>query len=325
MEFRRLGNSGLQVSAIGLGTNTFGTDVDEASAANVIGAFLDAGATFIDTSDSYPPFGKQGLSEEYIGRALKGARRGQAIVATKVASKVGDGPNDQGTSRQHIVEGVNANLRRLDMEHIDLLQIHRPDVNTPIEETMRALDDLVQAGKIRYIGCSNFTGWMVVEAAFASRQGGLAPFVSVQPEYNMLSRGIERELVPACLKYGLGVIPYYPLAGGFLTGKYQRGQDRPADSRGGRRPQQLNRWINEGNFDVIEKLQAFAQERNHTLAELAIAWLLHKPAVTTVICGASKPEQPVANIKAAEWKLTPAEVKELDELTAFATGPGARG
>jgi len=316
MEFRRLGNSGLQVSTIGLGTNTFGTDVDEATADRLIGAFLDTGATFIDTADSYPPFGQLGLSEIYIGKALKGARRQQAIVATKVASKVGDGPNDQGTSRQHIIDGVNAGLKRLDMDYVDLLQIHRPDPNTPIEETLRALDDLVTAGKIRYVGCSNYTGWMVVEAAWASKTNHLVNYVSVQPEYNLLSRGIEKELVPACQKYGLGIIPYYPLAGGFLTGKYKRGEDRPADSRGGRRPQQLNRWTNDANFDAIDKLTAFAEARGHTIAELAIAWLLHKPAVTTVISGASKPEQPVANAKAAEWKLTPAEVKELDDITA---------
>ncbi len=326
MEYRRLGNSGLMVSAIGLGTNMVGTDLDAGGIDRVLGAFLDGGANFVDTADAYPPGRTPGLSEEMIGVALKApGRRQKVILATKVASKVGDGPNDVGTSRQHIIEGVNAGLRRLDVDHMDLLQMHRADVNTPIEETLGALDDLVRAGKIRYIGCSNYTGWMVVEAMWASKREHFASYVSVQPEYNILSRGIERELMPACQKYGVGIIPFYPLAGGFLTGKYLPGAEAPADTRGARRPQSVARWQNDRNFETIGKLDAFAQARGHTIAELAMAWLLAKPMVATVIAGTSRPEQATANCKAADWKLTAAEVKELDDLTAWAvTAPAGR-
>lgn len=316
MEYRRLGFSGLQVSAIGLGTNTFGTDVDPAKADAVIGQFIDDGCNFIDTADSYPPFGKQGASEEIIGAALKNGRRSKVLVATKFYSRTGEGPNDMGGNRNHVMDAVNDSLRRLDMDYIDLYQMHRPDPNTPIEETLRALDDLVKAGKVRYVGCSGFAGWQLVEALWTSQEEHLAKFCSAQPEYNLLSRGIEKELVPACQKYNVGIIPFWPLAGGFLTGKYKRGQERPADTRGAKRPGQLDRWTTDHNFDVIEGLEQFALKREHSLAELAVAWLLARPQVSTVICGVSRAEQVTANAKAAEWTLTPDDMTEIDKILA---------
>ena len=317
MEYRRLGPSGLQVSALGLGTNMFGTDVDEARADQVVGTFLDAGCNFIDCADSYPPYGRQGSSEEILGGALQPAgRRGRTIVATKFYSKVGPGPNDQGGSRHHVLEACEASLRRLGVAYIDLYQMHRYDPNTPLDETLRALDDLIKAGKVRYVGCSGYAGWQLVEALWTARTEHLPPFISVQPEYNLLSRDIERELVPACQKYGTGIIPYWPLAGGFLTGKYTRGAARPADSRGGKRPQMIDRWTSEVNFERLDALDGFALKREHTLAELAIAWLLVRPNVDTVIAGASKPEQVAANAKACDWKLTAADLKDIDAILA---------
>ena len=250
------------------------------------------------------------------GQALKNGRRNKVLVATKFYSKVGPLPNDVGGSRKHVMDAVEASLRRLDIDTIDLYQMHRPDPNTPIEETLRALDDLVKAGKVRYIGCSGYAGWQLVEALWTSKAQHLNPYVSVQPEYNMLSRSIEKKLIPACQKYDIGIIPYWPLAGGFLTGKYKRGAARPDDTRGSKRPGSLDRWTTEANFDVLEALEAFATTRGHTLAELAVAWLLARPQVDTVICGVSRAEQVVLNAKAADWKLTADEMKELDGILA---------
>ena len=312
MEYRRLGSSGLQVSALGLGTNTVGPDLDEAATEAVIGRLLDLGANFIDTADAY----SRGVSESHIGKALNRlGRRNQAIVATKCGIPMSEAPNDGGASRQHITESVHNSLRRLQTDHIDLLQIHRPDPNTPIEETLRALDDLVTAGKIRYIGCSNYAAWQLVEALHTSTASHLSRYVSIQPEYNLLTRGIEAEIVPVCQRYGVGVIPYSPMAAGFLSGKYKRGQDRPADARGGKRPSAyFDRWLTDRNYNAVEKLEPWVAERGHTLSELAIAWLLTRPAVSVVIVGASRVEQIDANVKATEWKLTPEEAKEVTEL-----------
>jgi len=314
MEYRRLGNSGLQVSCLGLGTNTVGPDLDEAATEAVLGKLLDVGANFIDTADVY----SRGTSESHIGKALANMqRRKDAIVATKCGIPMSDAPNDRGASRQHIVESVNNSLRRLQTDYIDLFQIHRPDPETPIEETLRALDDLVSAGKIRYIGCSNHAAWQIAEAVNCSRDNHLARYVSLQPEYNIVSRGIEAEIVSACQRYGLGLIPFSPLAGGFLTGKYKRGEARPADARGAKRPGPFfDRWMTDRNYDAVNKLTAFAAERGHTTAELAIAWLLARPAVSVVIVGASRVEQVAANAKAAEWKLTADEAKAVVELVA---------
>lgn len=222
-----------------------------------------------------------------------------------------------GGSRSHILNEVNDSLRRLQTDYIDVFQMHRPNTVEPIDETMRTLDDLVRAGKIRYLGCSNYSGWQLAEAMSAAKEQHYARYVSVQPQYNILSRDIERELMPACQYYGVGIIPYLPLAGGFLTGKYRRGQERPADARGGKRPGPFfDRWLSDHNYDVVEGLEGFAGERGHPVSELAVAWLLARPMVSTVICGVSRVAQVEANAKAAEWKLTPDEVKQVEELSA---------
>ena len=308
MEYRQLGKSGLQVSAVGLGANNFGRRVDAQGTATVIGHALDVGINLIDTSNSYGGT----LSEEYIGRALKG-RRDQAIVATKVSSRMGDGPNRAGNSRQHIMMEVENSLRRLDTDYIDLYQIHWVDPNTPIEETLRALDDLVRQGKVRYIGCSNFSAWQVCEAIWTSKTKGLTSFASVQPAYSMLNRAIEGELLPFCAEYGVGVLPYYPLANGFLTGKYRRGQQAP---QGTRLSENDRGMLTDAMFDVLEDLEAFSDERGHTVLELAFAWLLASPAISSVIAGATRVEQVIANSKAAAWHLTADEMGQIDTLLA---------
>ena len=309
MEYRQLGKSGLQVSAIGLGTNTFGRAVDAEQAAAIVHRALDLGINFIDTADIYG----RGVSEEYIGRALKG-RRQEAVVATKVAGPMGDGPNMRGASRQHIIDGLHASLRLLDTDYVDLYQVHFVDPNTPIEETMRALDDMVRSGLVRYIGCSNFMAWQVCEAQWAARAHHLTPFVSVQPQYNIISRAIEHELVPFCQAYGVGIIPYSPLAGGFLTGKYRPGEAPPEGTRYHNSPF-ADRILTERNFQQLQRLEAFASARGRSVGDLAIAWLLARPMVSTVIIGATKPEQVETNVKSGEWQLTAEEMKELDEIT----------
>ena len=306
MEYRQLGRSGLQVSVIGLGTNNFGRRVDAKGTATVIGHALDVGVNTVDTSNSYGGT----LSEEYIGKALKG-KRDQAIIATKVSSRMGDGPNQAGNSRQHIMSEVENSLRRLDTHYIDLYQIHFPDPNTPIDETLRALDDLVRQGKVRYIGCSNFTAWQVCEAIWTSKALALTPFISAQPAYSMLDRRVEAELIPFCAQYGVGILPYYPLANGFLTGKYRRGESAP---EGTRLAENDRGMFTDKMFDLLEGLERFCAERGHTVLELAFAWLLANPSVSCVIAGATKVEQVVANSKAAGWHLTEDEMGEIEGL-----------
>lgn len=304
MEYRTLGSSGLQVSLAGLGCNNFGRRCDAAQTAAVVNAALDLGVTFFDTADVYGP---GGLSEEYLGKALQG-RRQQAIVATKFGSPMGEGPLWIGASRRYIHNAVEASLRRLGTDYIDLYQIHFPDPKTPIEETLRALDDLVRAGKVRYIGCSNFAAWQVVESAWVARTQHLTPFVSAQNQYNLLDRRVERELVPACRQYGLGILPYFPLASGFLTGKYRPGEPPPAGSRLAVAGAMAERVLTEANFDVLVKLEAFAHERGHTMLELAIGWLASQPHVASVISGATTPEQVQQNVAAVSWRLNPEDV-----------------
>ena len=308
MEYRQLGRSGLQVSAIGLGTNNFGRRLDDADTAVVINHALDVGINMIDTANSYGGT----LSEEYIGRALKGKRQ-RAVVATKVSSRMSEGPNQAGNSRQHIMTEVENSLRRLSTDYIDLYQIHFTDANTPIEETLRALDDLVRQGKVRYVGCSNFMSWQVCEAVWTSRTLGLTSFVSVQPKYSMLDRQIEAELAPFCREYGVGILPYFPLANGFLTGKYRRGQPAPPGTRLGEGDRGM---FSDANFDILEGLESFAEERGHTILELAFAWLLANPAVSSVIAGATKAEQVVANARTAGWHLSEEDMAEVEALLA---------
>lgn len=308
MQYRQLGRSGLWVSVVGLGTNQFGGKVDEKGVAEIIDAALDLGVNFIDTADVYTG----GKSEETIGKAIA-KRRDQVVLATKVGSRTGDGPNDVGASRRHIIAGVEASLRRLGTEYIDLYQIHRFDPHTPFEETMRALDDLVRSGKVRYIGASNYAAWQLCRANDVAEMRGWTPFISIQPHYHMLERSIEKELVPYCEAFGVGIIPYFPLAGGFLTGKYRRGQAPPPGSRG-EASAYVQQYFTERNFDVIERLEAFAKARGKSVAELAIAWLIARPQVASVIAGVTSVAQLQHNVKASEWELSPEEMQEIEQI-----------
>jgi len=309
MEFRKLGNSGLKVSAVGLGGNNFGWWADEQTSATVVNHAIESGINFIDTADVYD----RGHSEEFIGRALKG-KRTQVVIATKFGNPMGMSPNEKGGSRLHIKQAVDASLKRLQTDYIDLYQMHLADPTTPIEETLRALDDLVKAGKVLHIGCSNFAAWQLCEALWTSKANNLNAFITVQPQYNILARQIERELVPCCQQYNIGIIPYSPLASGFLTGKYRKGEQPPADARLSGPNPAFRRIFTDANYDKLAKLEAFAKERGHAVGELAIAWLLAKPCVCTVIAGARKTGQVDANIKAGDWKLTADEVAKVDEI-----------
>jgi aryl-alcohol dehydrogenase-like predicted oxidoreductase len=311
MEYRRLGNSGLRVSELGLGANNFGWWADEQTSIAVINHALDMGINYIDTADMYD----RGRSEEFVGKALKG-KRANVVIATKFATPMGEGPNDKGGSRHYIMKAVEASLKRLQTDYIDVYQMHNPDTETPIEETLYALDDLVHAGKVRYIGCSNFAAWQLCEALWTSTANHLHSFVTVQVRYNVLERSIETELVPCCRKYGIGVIPWGPLAGGFLTGKYQQGEQAPADARLAKPVGIYSHIFTDDNWNKLSKLKAFAAKRGHTVAELAIAWLRAKPWITSVIAGARTVEQLSANLPAMQWKLTEDEIAEVDAIAA---------
>lgn len=310
MEYKNLGGSGLRVSVVGLGCNNFGRRCDQAATSAVVEKALDLGVTLFDTADIYGP---RGMSEEYLGVALKGKRR-DAVIATKFMGPMGDGSLWGGASRRYIFDAVDASLGRLQSDYIDLYQVHFPDVNTPIEETMRALDDVVRAGKVRYIGCSNFAAWQVVEAQWVARSKNLTEFITAQNQYNLLDRRIERELVPAVKQYNLGILPYFPLASGFLTGKYKRGEEPPEGTRlaGGGRADQI---LNEGNFETLQKLEAFASDAGHSMVDLAIGWLASQAHVSSVISGATKPEQVEQNVAAGDWRLSTEELTRVDEIT----------
>ncbi|MDO9445003.1 MAG: aldo/keto reductase [Dehalococcoidia bacterium] len=310
MEYRNLGRSGLQVSVVGLGTNNFGMRMDAGQAADVVHACLDQGITLFDTADIY---GGRGKSEEFLGAALKG-RRDEAIVATKFAGPMGEGPLRSGGSRRYIMQEVEASLRRMDTDYIDLYQMHFPDPKTPQDETMRALDDLVTSGKVRYLGNSNYAGWQIANAAWIAKSEHLSPFVSAQNQYSLLDRRIEAEVVPAAREFGLSILPFFPLASGLLTGKYKRGQAAPEGARLSAGPQ-ADRLLTEQNYDTVEKLEAFAQERGHTILELAFSWLASLDYVGSVIAGATRPDQVAANAAAASWRLTSEEMAEVDRLT----------
>jgi aryl-alcohol dehydrogenase-like predicted oxidoreductase len=318
MEYRQLGKSGLKVSAIGLGGNTSGNGADEAQTGRIVNHALDIGVNFIDTADVY----SRGASEQYVGKAVAG-RRHQAIIATKVRGRTGDLPNDEGLSRKHIMDGVEASLKRLNTDYIDLYQVHSVDPTTPIYETLTALDDLVHQGKVRYLGCSNFAAWQLCEALWAADRKDLTPLVSVQPRYNLLDRAIERELVPFCRQYGIGIIPYSPLASGILTGKYRAGEPPPPDTRAARNPRLL-RQLTADQLGKVNVLAKWAREQGHTVGELALAWLLARPEVSTVIAGATKPEQVDENARAAEWRLDDAALHQIDEVLSTSTAEGQR-
>jgi aryl-alcohol dehydrogenase-like predicted oxidoreductase len=308
MEYRNLGSSGLQVSAIGLGTTNFGRrDMGLAESTTVVHEAVDAGINLIDTANTYGP------AEEYVGKACRGMRD-RVIIATKVSSPVGTGPNRQGASRAHVLEQLHRSLKRLRTDYVDLYQLHVPDPQTPLQETLSVLDELVRDGKVRYIGCSNFAAWQVARAVETSGTFGLERMISTQSEYNVLSRAAERELVPCCLEYGVGIMAYHPLDSGFLTGKYRKGQPPPDQSRLFHVPSIADRLLTDPRFALAERLEAFAAERGHSLLELAIGWLLSRPAVDCAIIGASRKGQAAANVAASGWILSADEIRAIDEL-----------
>lgn len=310
MEYRNLGKAGVKVSAVGIGCNQFGGKVDAAGTKAVVHRALDEGINFFDTADVYGT--PDGRSEEFVGAALQG-QWGNVVIATKVRFKMGDGPNDVGASRYHILNGVEASLRRLRTDHIDLYQIHAWDESVRVEETMKALDDLVRAGKVRYIGTSQFSAWQLAHTNAVAEMMGWEPFVSIQAHYNLLEREAERELMSYCTGAKVGFLPYFPLAGGLLTGKYKRGEPPPAGSRGEFSPYVKNR-MTDANFDKLDNLVAFADSHGRTLHELAFAWLLGREQIPSVIAGATTPEQVSANVNTIEWKLSADEMIELKAL-----------
>ena len=317
MEYRQLGRSGLEVSLVGLGTNNFGRRCDQSQSSAVLDQALDLGINFIDTANIY----SAGESEIHIGHWLTG-KRDRVLIATKFGLNMGDGPMQQGGSRQHMMASVEASLDRLQTDYIDLYQIHRVDRSIPIEETLGALDDLVRSGKVRYIGASNFDAWHLCEAEWVARTRHLNRFVSVQNYYNLLKREIEREVTPYCETYGVGIIPYFPLESGFLTGKYRRGTSPPEGGglTGSPRGEEL---LRDENFDRLDRLVVFAEERGHTLLDLAIAGLAAQPAVSSIIAGAIAPEQVVANVAAAGWTLGADDRADLDRVLP-SPHPGCR-
>ncbi len=308
MTYRRLGDSGLVVSALGLGGNNFGRRIDLDATRAVVDAALDAGVTLIDTADIY------GESETLLGEVLKG-RRDQVVIATKFGGDVNgaNGP-DWGAraSRRYVRLAVERSLHRLKTDWIDLYQLHFPDPSTPIEETLSVLTDLVREGKVRYVGSSNFASWQVTDADWIARTGGFERFVSAQNEYSLLDRRVEKELVPALLHHGVGLLPYFPLANGLLTGKYRRGEEPPAGTRLAGRPQ----YLTGARFEVVERLREFAERQGVTLLDVAIGGLLAQPAVSSVIAGATRPEQIKANVAAAAWRPDEAALKELNEIAS---------
>ena len=311
MRYRHLGNSGLEVSETGLGANSFGEPGrrDYAESKSIIYAAIDHGINFIDTSNVYA----QGLSEEYIGRALEG-RRHEMLIGTKFGSKREHGPNLFGGGRKFVMDAVEDSLKRLRTDYIDLYMIHRPDTRVPLEETLRAMDDIVRQGKALYIGVCNFEAWRMVDAVWNCKHGGMSPIISSQFEYSMLQRGGEAEMLPACRRHGVGVMPYLPLAAGFLTGKVDVTGNAPDGTRLALDAGQSERWITEQNLRAIAALQAWARERGKSLVDLAFAWLLADPIVGTVIAGASSPEQIEQNAQASSWQLSSSERAEVTSI-----------
>ncbi|MEV1288438.1 aldo/keto reductase [Micromonospora sp. NPDC049679] len=313
MTYRRMGDSGLVVSVVGVGCNNFGRRLDLDGTRAVVDAALEVGINFFDTADIYGE--PHGASEEQLGAALKG-RRDDVVVATKFGMAMeGLNGRDFGArgARRYVGRAVEASLRRLDTDYIDLYQMHEPDPGTPIEETLAALDDLVHAGKVRYLGCSNFAGWQIADADWTARSGGLTRFVSAQNHYNLINRAVEGEVLPACERFGLGMLPFFPLANGLLTGKYKRGGQPPEGSRlaaGGRYAERLAA----APWDTIEAIGAFAAERGRSILDVAIGGLAAKPAVTSVIAGATRPDQVRANAAAGAWQPSADDMAALNAI-----------
>ena len=312
MEIRNLGRSGLRVSLIGLGCNNFGERVEQEQARQIVHKALDLGVTLFDTADRY---GGVGGSEKALGEIFGPARK-DIVLASKFGIDPGNRTQLSGASRRYIMAAVEASLKRLKTDWIDLYQIHRADPLTPIEETMRTFEDLIRQGKIRYAGVSNFAGWQVTEAAWTAKHLGLSPPISVQDEYSLAYRGHEKELIPALEAAGMGLLPYRPLASGILTGKYKRNQPLPEGSRLQKMKHHAVKYAQDANFDVAEKLGVFAESRGHTLVELAFSWLATKPFIASIIPGATSPAQVAENVAAVGWRLTAADLAEVDKILA---------
>ena len=308
MELRRLGRTDLRVSIVGLGCNSFGWKADRAGARSIIDRAIACGINFLDTSDSYGP------SEDFIGEAL-GERRKNVVLATKFGSSMDTEGKQKGASRPYIMTAVESSLRRLKTDWIDLYQLHYPDPATPIEETLRALEDLLAQGKVRAIGCSNLPAAQLDEAQQVAKRAGLSAFASTQNEYSLLVRDLERELAPVIAKHELALLPYFPLANGVLTGKYRPGQPAPAGARLADAPPFFDGYREPAKWELAAQLERFAAERGHTLLELAFSWLAAQPGVASVIAGASRSEQVEQNARAAGWALTSAELAEIDRIT----------
>jgi aryl-alcohol dehydrogenase-like predicted oxidoreductase len=317
MEFRRLGKTGLMVSELCLGCMTFGRELDEEGSRAMISRFLDAGGNFVDTADVY----ERGVSEEIVGRALRDVRREDVVLATKVRFPMGDGPNDVGLSRKHVLAGCDASLERLGTDYIDLYQVHCWDAATPLEETLSALTDLVRAGKVRYVGVSNFTGWQLMKALYVSELRGFERFVSLQPQYSLVERNIEREILPVCREVGLGVIPWSPLGGGFLSGKYRRGEGPVQGSRIAEAVESMeehwDRRATERNWRTLDVMGEISEETGKSYAQVSLNWLLRQEAVTAPIVGARRMEQLEDNLGAVGWELSEEQVARLSEASAI--------
>ncbi|OFV96527.1 MAG: aldo/keto reductase [Acidobacteria bacterium RIFCSPLOWO2_02_FULL_60_20] len=314
MQQRSLGSSGMAVTLVGLGCNNFGRRTDVETSRRVIHKALELGITLFDTADVY---GGSGSSETILGLSL-GERRKEIILASKFGMPMNDAGTLQGASRSYILSAVEDSLRRLRTDWIDLYQIHQPDPQTPIEETLRALEDLVQQGKVRHIGCSNFPAWQMVEAQWTARHHGLHGLICCQDEYSLLVRHPERELIPAMKAYGLSLLPYFPLASGLLTGKYKR--DRmPAGARLTASSAFAGRFLTEANWQAVDALETFCAARGRSLLELAFSWLAAQPLVASIIAGATRPEQVEQNVEAVEWALTPDDLAEIDRITKAVT------
>jgi aryl-alcohol dehydrogenase-like predicted oxidoreductase len=312
MQYRRIGKSGLQVSVIGLGCNNFGWRLDADRSRAVIDKALDLGVTLFDTADVY---GGQGASETLMGDIL-GARRKDIVLATKFGLPMDKEGLKKGASRRYIMTAVEESLRRLKTDWIDLYQLHRPDDLTPMEETLRALDDLIRQGKVRYVGCSNVPAWQVADADWIAKTRGFSGFISCQDEYSLVVRQIEAELAPAVQNYGLGVLPYFPLASGLLTGKYKKDAPLPDGARltNMKGTPYFDRYLSDANLAKAAKLEEFAQARGHSLLDLAFAWLLAQKVVPSVIAGATSAEQVEANVATASWALTEGDLAEIDKI-----------
>ncbi|MDF2117258.1 aldo/keto reductase [Roseiarcaceae bacterium H3SJ34-1] len=316
MDFRYVGRSGLRVSTLGIGCNNFGGRNDEASSRKVIDAALDVGVNFFDTADVYP-ITQSGASEEIIGRAL-GARRKNVVIATKFGLPMDRSATPPNGSRSYVISAVEDSLKRLNTDFIDLFQYHFPDPHTPVEETLRALDDVVRQGKVRYIGISNMATWQVVDALHASKALGTETFISSQNQYSLLVRDVEAELMPALRHHGLGLLPFFPLAGGFLSGKYRRNMALPAGSRLTKSEQLAGMFLKDANYEIVERLDSFCDSRGITLLQLAFRWLLAHDVVPSVIAGASTPEQVQQNAEAVAGRLSDGDMAEIEKIAGNA-------